>query len=49
MTPDMLYRHIQGLKRVLNELEVSIIEINEEIYKLENAMYDMEENAYEYR
>ncbi len=43
MITDMLFRQIQDLKRNLTALELSIGEINNAIFMLEERMYDLDD------
>lgn len=44
MKTDLLFRQIMDLKRSLNTLEVSIAEINNAIFLLEERMFDLDDN-----
>jgi len=44
MITDLLFRQIQELKRNLTSLEISIVEINNAIFLLEERMYEIEDS-----
>ena len=43
MNTDLLFRQIQDLKRTISTHEVSIAEIHNSIFLLEEALFDIEE------
>ena len=49
MMADLLFRQIQELKRTLGALELSISEINNAIFMLEERMYEIQEAEHEHR